>query len=275
MKNELVNKIIEDLKKSGFSSELLSRKTFIENGWSVNAGFGYLDKDEGKSREIDIFATRVSSRKIADKNVLHSEFHVCAEVKKTEKPWIVFDQQTHPHLMSCAWNNLISVINLPCKTHQISRQLAKHSPIALNGWVASGIHESFKNPDQPSRWYSSFVSVSKAAEYYRDKCPNGERTTDDIMIEPCEFHFIQPLIILNGPLYRATLDEDGEIKISEISTASFRFDYRSRNYETGSYRVDLVTLEGLQQYLSNTATRQDFTSDSILSFARRQVDKTE
>lgn len=267
MTTELVTKIIEDLKKSGFSSELLARKTFIEGGWSVNAGYGYLDKDEGKSREIDILATRLSTRKLGDKRILHSEFHICAEVKKTEKPWIVFDQQTHPHSLSCAWNNLISVINLPCNTPRLASHLAKHSPIALNGWVASGIHESFKNPDQPSRWYSSFVSVSKAAEYYLENCPEGNRETDNIMENPCEFHFIQPLVILNGPLYRATLGEQGEIEISEISTASFRFDYRSKSYDTGSYRVDLVTLQGLQQYLENIADRQEFTGDSILTYA--------
>lgn len=269
MTTDLISKIIEDLKKSGFSSELLARKALIENGWSVNAGYGYLDKDEGKSREIDILATRVSNRAIAGKNILHCEFHICAEVKKTEKPWIVFDQQTHPQLLNCAWNNLISVVNLPCKIPHLATHIAKHSPITLNGWIASGIHESFKNPDQPSRWYSSFVSASKAAEYYLDNCPEGNKETDDIMNNPCEFHFIQPLVILNGPLYRARLDVAGEIEVSEISTASFRFDYRSKNYTTGSYRIDLVTLEGLEQYLINTATRQEYISDSILAVANR------
>jgi len=63
---------------------------------------------------------------------------------QTEQPWIVSDQQIHPHLIICAWNNLIEVLNLPCKGYQLANQLAKHPPIALNGWVASGIHESFK-----------------------------------------------------------------------------------------------------------------------------------
>ncbi|UVM36374.1 hypothetical protein LOY28_16740 [Pseudomonas sp. B21-017] len=82
MNTELIKKIIDDLEKSGFSTELQARRIFQDSGWSVNAGYGYLDKDENKSREIDILATKVKSSKHNGKSFVHSEFHVCAEVKK-------------------------------------------------------------------------------------------------------------------------------------------------------------------------------------------------
>ncbi|WP_439884696.1 hypothetical protein ACTACK_21805 [Pseudomonas syringae] len=256
MNKELIKKIIDDLEKSGFSTELQARKIFQDSGWSVNAGYGYLDKDENKSREIDILATKVKSSKHQGKSFVHSEFHVCAEVKKTEKPWVVFDQQTNPALLGCAWNNLISAINLPVSPSRFAQTLQQRSPIKINGWVASGIHESFKNPDQPSRWYSSFVSVAKASEFYFENCPGGEKQTDNILENPCEIHFIQPLVILSGQLYRATLARTGEIEITETQAASFRFDYRSKNYERQNYRIDLVTLSGLETYLENLKARQ-------------------
>lgn len=59
MRKELIDSIKKDLEKSGFSTELRARQIFIDSGWSVSAGYGYLDKDEDKSREIDIVATRV------------------------------------------------------------------------------------------------------------------------------------------------------------------------------------------------------------------------
>ena len=63
MNTELVENIIKDLEKSGFSTELKVRKSLLDAGWSVNAGYGYFDKDENKSREIDIIATRVENLK--------------------------------------------------------------------------------------------------------------------------------------------------------------------------------------------------------------------
>ena len=253
----MIDKIIKDLEKSGFSTELRARQIFIDSGWSVSAGYGYLDKDEDKSREIDIVATRVLGLKHGDKKYTHSEFHVCGEVKKSEKPWVVFDQHSHPFLLSCAWNNLISAINLPSNPSQLAETLKKSSPIRKNGWLGSGIHESFKNPDQPSRWYGSFVSVSKASEYYYDSIsPDGAKQTDDILNNPCEIHFVQPLVILNAPLFRARLSDEGEIVVEEINSAAFRFDYPSKHYKNSPYRVDVVRLEHLGEYLSLIERRQ-------------------
>lgn len=257
MTKDIIDSIIKDLEKSGFSTELRARQIFIDSGWSVSAGYGYLDKDEDKSREIDIVATKVLDLKHGEKNYAHTEFHICGEVKKSEKPWVVFDQPSSPFLLSCAWNNLISAINLPDKPVHFAEILKKNSPIRKNGWLASGIHESFKNPDQPSRWYGSFVSVSKASEYYYDSIsPEGAKHTDDILNNPCELHFVQPLVILNAPLFRATLSDEGEIVVEEISSAAFKFDYPSKHYKNSPYRVDVVQLEHLVDYLSLIETRQ-------------------
>ena len=86
-----------------------------------------------------------------------------AEVKKSEKPWVVFKNYPKKYFDSCAWNNIIDYINLPCKPIHLSNSLAEHSLIKLNGWEGTGIHEAFKNPDQPSRWYGAFLSAIKAA----------------------------------------------------------------------------------------------------------------
>lgn len=262
MNKELANRIVADLKKSGFSTELSARKILIDAGWSVDAGCGYLDKDQNKSREIDIVATSVANLRHGEKVYLYSEFHICAEVKKSKSPWVVFDQKTHPALLSCAWNNLTSNINLPTEARFLTEGLTGQSLVKLNGWAGSGIHESFKNPDQPSRWYSSFVSVSKASEYYLETAaPEGDPVTDDIFANPCEMHFVQPLVILDGPLFRAVLTDAGDIELTEIENAAFKFDYKSKNYETSNFRVDLVTIGGLEPYIKTVKARQaDFGS---------------
>lgn len=201
----------------------------------------------------------------SDKIVIYSEFHICAEVKKSEKPWVVFDQHTHPKFLSCAWSNLISVINSPATPTKLANALAEFSLIKINGWVGSGVHESFKNPDQPSRWYSSFVSVAKASEFYLESTsPEGEEQAEDILANPCEIHFVQPLVILDAPLYRAILTETGDIEVTEIESAAFKFDYQSKSYKENQFRIDLVTLNGLDKYLKIVEARQEIFSLEIL-----------
>jgi hypothetical protein len=257
MSADLVAKIIKDLKKSGFSTELEVRKLLIDSGWHVNASFGYLDKDEDKAREIDIIATNVENLRYGDKTFAHTEFHICGEIKKSDRPWVVFDQDTHPALLSCAWDNLISAINLPESSAKMTDSLREQSLIKVNGWLGSGIHEAFKKPNQPSRWYSSFVSVSKASEYFLEQVsPEGEKEIDNILENPCELHFVQPLVVLNAPLFRAAIATTGELEVSEIDRAAFKFDYKSKNYENSTFRVDLVTLDGLGSYIETVRDRQ-------------------
>lgn len=271
MNIELHEKIIADLEKSGFSTELRARQALIKSGWSTTTGYGYLDKDENKSREIDIIATKSETRTSRGKIYLHCEFHICAEVKKSEKPWVVFDQETHPLLRSCAWNNLISAINLPEKPQKFSNSLSQNSLIKINGRVGGGIHESFKNPDQPSRWYSSFTSVAKASEFYLDTVsPDGEKQSSDIIKNPCELHFVQPLIILNSPLYKASLSNSGDIELVKIESAAFRFQYQSKNYKNSNFRIDLTTLNNLDTYLENIKIRQANLCTSIEKSFKKQ-----
>ena len=147
--------------------------------------------------------------------------------------------------------------------------LAKHSLIKINGWLGSGIHEAFKNPDQPSRWYGSFVSVSKASDFYLENIsPEGEKQTDNILENACEVHFVQPLVVLNAPLFRAVMVDSGEIKVTEIDSAAFRFSYRSKNYENSSFRVDLVTLDGLDSYIETVKNRQRAFCQNIKKVAK-------
>lgn len=90
MNDELLNKIKKDLQKSGLASELKVRNIFQESGWSVSGGAAYLDKGEGKSREIDIVAHHGDIVKKGTKTIIYNGFRVYAEVKKSEKPWVVF-----------------------------------------------------------------------------------------------------------------------------------------------------------------------------------------
>lgn len=249
-------------------SELRVRRILQDRQWSVSAARAFLDRDEGKSREIDIHATRVEGRKHNDRHCIHTEFKIFAEVKKTEKPWVVFRQYPLSSLGYCAWNNLINYIHLPCAPGSLASTLGNYSPIRSVGWEGSGIHQAFSKPDQPSRWYSAFLSALKAADDYAVEYETeGEARTTDMLKEPCELTFMQPLVVLDGVLVSAEIDTAGDVMIEEVSIAPFRFEYRTREYKQGSYRVGLVTLDGLPTYLDLLEQRQSALVDAIFRAA--------
>ncbi|MEH2359645.1 hypothetical protein [Nostoc sp.] len=268
MNEDLKNKIIKDLEKSGFGAEMLVLKIFNSLGWRAEAGQGYFDKDENKSREIDISAYYSAHLEVNNKFCVSSFFHICAEVKKSEQPWIVFRTYPHPYFQLCAWDNLIDCINLPTENFNLVEYITKHSLLAIKGWEGSGIHHAFKDPNTPSRWYPAFIAACKACEdcYERNKL-DGNKTTSNILEEPTEWNFFQPLVILDGTLVTAELTDSGEIHIEEVDSAPFRFKYNTKNYIRGNYRVDLVTISGLKNYIKTIMHRQNNINIGIRNYA--------
>src|ERR1017187_7772201 len=107
----LIEKISEDLEKSGFAAEIRAFRIFQQHRWSIQAGEVYQDLDENKTREIDLSAhldvygrsgvsndpngttwVRVGERSpiesATERVAVHST--IVAEVKKRRsKPWVV------------------------------------------------------------------------------------------------------------------------------------------------------------------------------------------
>ena len=272
MNDEFFTKIKQDLLKSGLGSELKAGQIFQENGWSISSGGAYYDKDQGKSREIDIVAHRNDHIEYNGKTVIYNTVLIHAEVKKTEKPWVVFKSYPSAHFDSCAWNNIISAINLPTTATKFAASLMPHSLIKKNGWIGTGIHEAFKSPDAPSRWYGAFLSAIKSGvDYYDTNSPDADKVTDNIIENPTEIEFIQPLVVLDGKLISAELSSNNEMILEEINSAAFRFEYKTKEYQNSNYRVDVVTLDGLKEYLLLAEKRQKNFNEALTSEAKLNI----
>src|SRR5688572_6277433 len=107
MDDDFLKKLVLDLNNSGFASEMAAIQIFLKNDWNCSGSANYFDKDEQKTREIDLIAYHSQRTTKVGKNsdrTIASFFFVVAEVKKTEKPWVVFRENLkHPF---DAWNNL-------------------------------------------------------------------------------------------------------------------------------------------------------------------------
>jgi len=263
MNEELREKLVEDLEKSGFGSEMRAIKIFLDRGWRCSGGYYYFDEDEGKNKETDLVARKIIYEELDNGMDIDIGYHVVAEVKKSEKPWVVFKKGfIYESLESTdAWNNLIYNFNLPCEPHQLKDALSENSLLKVLKWKGYSIHESFKKPDAPSRWYSAFVSICKAAENELANNSSNSESGDWY-----ELFLVKPLVILDGILVSASLTDDGNMLLEDTKFAPFEFFHKSKNSTKDTYRVDVVRLDYLDEYIELSEARLKSIHDRLRSF---------
>ena len=97
----------------------------------------------------------------------------------------------------------------------------------------------------------------------------------DIYKHPPAFDFFQPVVVLDGLLCAATLSQNGEVEISEIPAAAFKFDLKTEYYgSVGGYRVDLVTLSWLPDYIKLCEQRHNDIYHEILKAGNVVIDNS-
>ena len=276
MDDNFVKKLIEDLEKSGFGAEMRAIRVLLSNGWECSGSSYFMDKDIEKTREIDIVAHHWIKRQHADDDVTVSFFFIVAEVKKSEKPWVVFTSKLDKDRfwIGCAWNNLAKV-NCRNEFHkEITEVLPNYSLLTESDSIAYGIHESFKPPSDSSRWYSAFVNVSKAAESELELNSSFFAETEKVSENAKfrEFLFVQPVVILDGLLLSAELGTAGDIRLTEINEVPTQFRFQNNNYKRHHYRVDLVRLTHLDKYLERCKKRQACVVERIHELYKPEAD---
>jgi hypothetical protein len=257
MSKDLKNKMLADLEKSGFASEMRAIKIFQNSGWHCDGGRNFMDKDQNISRDSDIAAHYVHRYSKNDMQQIECWYFIAGEVKKSEKPWVVFARKLKHPFTQEAWGNLTFRDGFLLEPHTISDDLTKLSLRDELRWEGYGIHESFKSPDNPSQGYKAIVSAIKATEDVVET--NGSiakkinaHEKNDIK---CILMFGKPVVILDGQLFSAELNEMNDIELNEISFAPLKVNFETTAYTHGCYYVDVVTLEGLASYLGKSKDR--------------------
>ncbi|MBD0370297.1 MAG: hypothetical protein ICV60_05640 [Pyrinomonadaceae bacterium] len=263
MNEELRNKILADLDKTGFGSEMRALKVFSQAQWLVSGASSYYDLDSSITREIDIQAHIRRAETLDNGKKIECFYQLVAEVKKSKSPWIVFKSITSwDKLLLDAWQNLIFDVNLPAET-TLTKSISDLSLVGTLGWRGSSIHEGFKEPTAPSRWYPAFVAACKASESSLEANSWAEEAQAKESKNSIHLFFVKPLVIFDGILISAELTDNGEVLLNEIDSAPFDFSYQSQHYTRRRYSVDVVKLSALSDYLQLSKTRLDAIFNSI------------
>jgi len=245
-KEDLYKEIINDLKKTGFVSEMHAMNNLISQNWRTTGSRGYFDLDESKTCEIDLYAYHTLTHKDEHNTIAaQSFFNIVAEVKKTDKPWIFFRGNHYNNWrLKEGWNTLVFSNGLSDKlSHKALTDVLLTSGLGYNsGWLAHNIHEAFKDPAQPSRWYSALIKACKAGEDVL-KANSSEGHTHPY------FFLVKPVVIVDGELISAYINEEGSIKLEQVDTAMMDFDFSTANYKGRRYAIDVVSLSFLPNYI--------------------------
>lgn len=106
MNDELRAKLSEDLKRSGFYSEMRVVQMCVLRNWECHGSFTYYDRDEKGTRECDFQAITGAADVRQGKGLIKLFVRLLGQVKKAERPWIVFKDRTFRTGDTFeAWNN--------------------------------------------------------------------------------------------------------------------------------------------------------------------------
>lgn len=272
MDHQFEQNIISDLEKSGFSSELRSIRQFLTCGWKCSGFANYVDRDQELITGVDLIAWE--DKEVSLERLRYGvQFNITAEVKKSEKPWVVFKEHSK-YVVDDHLKNLTHITGLtPCDLRDDMSQDSVYSKL---GWRAYGIHESFKDPKAPSRSYSAMIKACKAAESRLDACSayykeqeehsKGSKNSEHLHKERFVV-FVKPIVILDGRLFAASLSDSADISIEEIRFTSFEFYYKSKHCSKGLYLVDIVRLDGLEEYIRLAEARHQRIFDKVQHLA--------
>lgn len=275
MDQDFKKKIVEDLEKSGFSSELRAIRTFMSCGWYCTGFANYLDVDQELVTSIDLLALKENFVS-QERSRYGVQFNINAEVKKAEKPWVVFKEMSD-HVNDDYINNLTHICGLT--PFDLRQSMSADSVYAKLGWRGYSIHESFKKLDAPSRSYSAFVKVCKSAEsrlnacsaYYKELEQRSEKSNNPNPYKEQVVILVKPIVILDGKLIAASILDSGDISVDEIKFAPVEFYYTSKHCIKGVYLVDIVTLQALHEYIEISERRQQTIFDKVESLSVKRV----
>jgi hypothetical protein len=238
--DDLPQRLIADLQKSGFAAELAALRVFHHAPFRTVAGQVYFDKFLNSQRQIDLVATVDQASTIAG-HIYQAVLSVFAEVKKSEKPWVVLKTSTYENPQNTYLDDSLIDDYNPLTRHNFAlrQELAQHAIASRERWFGHGVHEAFKKPDELGRWFKAASSVCRAA--WSASPPEPQDNLSTVWIK-------HPLVILDGRLFSAASDANFEMELTEINRTTVLYQETNASFDR-RFLVDLVVLKSLPSYV--------------------------
>ena len=254
MDDQLKNKIIEDINKTGYLLELFIARKIYARGWRTFVNRSYIDPETKKIRETDVFAFTSYEQD----NIIFS-IHLVIETKKHNKPWVVFVNHYDAEIIKDlrTFETHLFIDNFSFDIIDIST-FSDNLPRMQVDFIGRNFYEAFKTPNEPSKIYESILSVGKAALYHRDRDLESYKEHHDGIIDNSDnynktkrtyFSIYLPVIILDGVLSIATINENLDLDFNQAKYCPVDLDFSDNDTQDSTYLVDIITKDFIDEYL--------------------------
>lgn len=244
-----LDKIKKAIEKTGYPLELRISQLLQNAGYHVANNLYYVDKDEGKGREIDLRALKhYGFHGEGMKSVRHCLLLECK--KSSGKPWVIFTSPETPYDLDIRGLQYAGA-GFPGDFGDLKR----FHPFWKPKRRGRSYFVVYNNDSGSTKIYKALTNAVKAAIAAREE-GFGTSTTDSC--------FYYPLVVLDGNLYEAYLNL-GEIKVEEVNSVMTSFFYQSQKYKQEKFVVPVITESALSDFLSDM--------DNLILNARKLVEK--
>ena len=250
MPSDLSAKIIGDIKKTGYPTELRASRLIQETGWFIEQNPSYLDENDHTSREYDIYAYRGDW---GSKGSIHLGNYLLIECKREDKPWVFFRNVAGRSLDRPEYiktSNLEILFGekalLPyTEINSIFHYFDESIPLCSSYYVAmSGAQER-------QTIFKAIMSCMNATNFYTLKAPLRNSALIGIYF---------PLIVFEGELLCA--DIDNNVSVQPTQHLLLHLNYARRPERTRAYPseyfqryfIDVINIDYLQDYLHIVAS---------------------
>lgn len=198
-------KVREWLEAQGFTLEMRTASAFRAAGFEVRQSNLYVDTKTGNAREIDVLAI--------DPDVLGViDIRFIVECKSTKKPWVLF---CSPDTL-VGYNRIFAFAALSEKARgvlvdRLGELLSKFPWLHKDGLIDYSVRQALSNADVA---YAAAATVANA-------CENFVHGVEGSYRPPLCFAF--PVIVIDGPLIRCSLAENGDVQLEEADQGEFLF----------------------------------------------------
>jgi hypothetical protein len=264
MTKDLHARIVEDIAKTGFPLELRVAALLRGQGHPVATNIFFIDRDEGKGREVDlrVLINLFAKRGRTEYAVRHCVLVECK--KSASRPWVVFTSpsvsydQRITHLHCRGLTDDVWAVPRSFKEHE---QWERRHPWFTSASRGRSFYQAFAGGVEANQAITkALTSVVKALIEVRDS-QFGARGSR-LGFRNAAFYY--PLVVLEGALYAARLSH-GKLIVHAVPCVAVSVNYRSSKYpEDEQFTVMIVRERFLAGLLRRLRLWQEFCAGYLI-----------
>lgn len=248
--DQLTNRVAKWLREQGYPLEMRTAREFQAKGVSASPSWYYADVETGQQRETDVYA-RVRRGKYGEAGCVDVSLTIECKSPR-DKPWVLFTGGATGMARTArrvqrfaspdrAWlREVASIDDLPL-------------PL-LDGYEPHGyaLARAFGGNEDAS--FGAMMSAAKAAAGIRQwhLRAGGGRAVSELMRS-----VVLPVLVVDAPLLRCELDEDGNERLSQIDRGTVLWKYQLTPKHTPTTIITVVTPAAVPALADDLRTKAD------------------